>query len=425
MALCWCKRDVICKELFCTTESVCWYQVAHHAKAHQPMCAHCFVSAEFVTSNHLPKLTLLHKNLYDLLVPGILEHVIHYASERFLIAECLRYGSKTVIQRLVPKFHLVAQEELYALLESARNLQAPSLLKLVDVIPMFRYELSYAQVMKKEPCGLLAYGTLHTQDIFEDCRDLVRTLDCQELTLHEDAALYLAAETGQTQCVENLMTQRSHPPQTDGLALQIASRFGLVNLTQFLLTNKADLHAKQDIAIRLASQYGQVKLVSFLIEEKANVHAMNDEAIQFSSQNGHTEVVQILLQAGANIHAEDDYAIRWASECGHVGVVQILLEAKADVHAKENDAIQSAAQQGHTEVVQILLQAKANIHAGDDCAIRRASEHGHLGVVQTLLQAKANVNAGNTPAIRWASYNGHVEVVQILLEAKANSHAQG
>jgi ankyrin repeat protein len=157
--------------------------------------------------------------------------------------------------------------------------------------------------------------------------------------------------------------------------------------------------------LQLAAETGQLELVQILLTHGANPNAVaashhGRTALQAaaSSETPSEETVQLLISVGAQINAPPAViggitALQGAAIRGHINVALLLIEKGANINASPafkdgRTAIEGAAEHGRLDMVQMLFTAGAigdvTGGTGFENAIRLAKENGHSEVVKLL-----------------------------------------
>ncbi len=211
--------------------------------------------------------------------------------------------------------------------------------------------------------------------------------------------LMIAAQKGNLQMVESLITTRKYNQTELNNALIFAGNSGGLNLVKYLLSNGANIKAKTDggmTVLMTAVESGNLDLVKYLLSKGANLKAKTDDGttvLMFAAEKGNLELVKYLILKGVDINAK------------RFGDLTFLHDV---------------AWFGHRELVKFLVSKGANINAKDGygaTALFRLSERGDLELVKYLISkgadSKIKDRFGNT-ALKSAQQNGHTEVIKYL-----------
>lgn len=208
--------------------------------------------------------------------------------------------------------------------------------------------------------------------------------------------LYLAAEQGSLELVDQLLTKPININQTtndDTTPLYIAAQNGHINIVKKLLANNA---------------------------------AIKNNELYIACQNGFSDIVKYLLTQGADANdpVKAIYPLYIAAQNGHLEIVKDLIEQGADVNALSDGVtpLYIAAQRGHHDIVKLLLENGASIDYGWDniTPLYIATQNKHLEVIKLLLDNQANLNAQCVLSpLYLAAQNGYRDIVNCLLDKGA------
>ena len=216
--------------------------------------------------------------------------------------------------------------------------------------------------------------------------DIVRALldhdglDAYRKDANNNTALLVAIRDGQTSTVMQILDH-------EGTAVQLDS----VNWTG-------------SSALMLAAEHGQKEVVDKLLSKGANPSLRDNEgggtALLRAIDNGHVSIVESMLRhPNVDIHCLDDSnrgLLHGAARAGFIDIVQLLLEKDLDINAQDNKGktpLQDASQSGDIgadgafEVVRLLLNKGADASLRDQegrTAWAVAWQQGHRPVMKVL-----------------------------------------
>jgi uncharacterized protein len=181
---------------------------------------------------------------------------------------------------------------------------------------------------------------------------------------YEDALI--AARDDRTEAVIDLV-ERGLDPNTSNPSgttlLMMAAENGNAQLVESLLTLRAKVSMQNrygDTAIALAALSGHDAAVRRLADAGAQLDGPGWGALHYAAFNGHAEIVRYLIAKGArlNLRAPNRLtALMLAARNGHEDVVKILLGAGADPNVCDlegNTAIDIALKAGNENIAGFL-----------------------------------------------------------------------
>ena len=207
--------------------------------------------------------------------------------------------------------------------------------------------------------------------------------------------LWIAAQTGQSQKVDQLITQYAS--------------FFTSSYINGLSPPDPDQRLKGGFsALALATAHQRFDVVCILLRRGADPRLrdlLDYQPLHWAAKMGYAEIARALLQAGAPINSKADYGrtpLHMAAHNGHAEMVQLLLERGADINA----AADLPAQDG----------------AGNDrnnTPLHEGVQHNRFSVVMVLaasprLNVKAMDSLNHTPLF-YAVGSGLVESVRLIL----------
>ena len=149
----------------------------------------------------------------------------------------------------------------------------------------------------------------------------------------------------------------------------------------------------------LAAEQGDLERVDYLLTKVDHPDQRDDcrwTPLMRAAQNGHLGVVQVLLDAGADVHAQDKagYSVLMVSAISHhPAIIQTLVEQGARIDQQDPgfgySALMLAAKEGQLENVRLLLEAGADLALRDRSgmtALDWAVENSYGEVVHLLSQ---------------------------------------
>jgi ankyrin repeat protein len=189
--------------------------------------------------------------------------------------------------------------------------------------------------------------------------------------------LYIAAENGNQEAVELLLTNGACPD---------------------VRTHESPLHA--------ATKYGHAGIVKLLLEHNARVNNSTD-------QFGHT-----IFEA-----AIDPVGAHWTSETSRVAVVELLLKDNIDEILK-NKGFMIAAREGFLYIIRLLLANGAITSQTKQAGFIEAAENGCLEIVKSLINEEAITLELKQRALLETSYRGRITVCKVLIESGVDVNYQ-
>ena len=234
----------------------------------------------------------------------------------------------------------------------------------------------------------------------------------------ENTPLHLAARTGQTELIRNLIQKKGK------------------KIAKFLNEMNEDGNTPLHLAV-IGEHFGAVQA---LVDRGANVLDRNcagDDVMLLSAKTGNVEMVQFFSTKGLSIQTFNlEYLsnpIHLASGAGHLALVQHLLSWGASLvigDVNGDTPLHRAASTGKLEVVKELLNEGALVDFKNrvkETALHLAIEGNHLKTVECLVERGANIEAvdifGQT-ALHWAGRNGNYLIYQFLISKNANQEAE-
>ena len=162
-------------------------------------------------------------------------------------------------------------------------------------------------------------------------------------------------------------------------------------------------------AMYLAAESGQTEIVRFLCKQRADLNQPTSDVEQppllAAVLHNHGEIVELLCEARADLDQvrgdiSQDTTLTLASEYGFLGTCRCLLEAKASANKPAGSGsapLLLAAEHGHEGLVKVLCAAKADPNqtlttCEGIAPLPVAARRGFLQIVEHLLQARADPN---------------------------------
>jgi cytohesin len=275
--------------------------------------------------------------------------------------------------------------------------------------------------------------------------------DQDKADLYDWTPLHFAAQAGQTDVVEYLITTGSDL-DTETISgetpLQLAARKDHKDVVGLLVENGAD------VSLDIIARLGDMDRVRELIEEGADVNAegrRGETPLHAAAAKGHKEIAELLIAKGAEVDANrPGYTpLTWAIWNDDRDIIMLLLKSGADANFDpENDgpAIFYSVWNEDVELAKLLLAhgAKLDVKGGDGWTVFRHSVSqgsqelveyflsrgatapqfhlsaclGDLDRVKSLVKKGIDVDAkdetGWTP-LYWAASMGREEVAEFLI----------
>jgi ankyrin repeat protein len=197
---------------------------------------------------------------------------------------------------------------------------------------------------------------------------------------------------------------------------------------------KADInHVTKDgaTALFVAAQTGQGEIVEQLLEEKANINYANENGLTtlfIAADAGRGEIVEQLLKKKADINyatKNSATALYVAAQNGHIEVIKILLKSKeikyeVSTQASVDILIATAKRKDREAAVKALFLMKGIINQktlANFSPLHAAVFFGHFAAVEALLLKGASPNAvteNNISALEFAKAMGYTTIYDLL-----------
>jgi ankyrin repeat protein len=195
-------------------------------------------------------------------------------------------------------------------------------------------------------------------------------------------------------------------------------------------------HFTGGTSLHVAAEQGQLQRVERLLSKGAEINALDGNGnapLHLAVIYGHPEVAMLLVRSGADVHAKQKNKMGgtplfWAAQNGYKDLVALILEKSPGNGLECEDAwavLSLAASAGHRDVVELLLSKGASANAKDNEGLGMTPLHfvarygrGESGkVVELLLNKGAQINArdnqGRTP-LSCAMQEGNKETAEVL-----------
>ncbi len=171
----------------------------------------------------------------------------------------------------------------------------------------------------------------------------------------KEAALNSAIIAGHQKMVKYLVDNGVNIPSD---ALYLAAEGGNIEMLEYLMT-KYDLEIDPEQGlVEAASESGNLELVKYLVNLGVDPHTASNLAITSAAKYGNLDILKYLVSLGLNPSAHGGAALINASKEGHLDVVKYLYEQ--GVKDNKNSALQNAARNGRLNVVRYMLYNGAN-----------------------------------------------------------------
>jgi ankyrin repeat protein len=242
-----------------------------------------------------------------------------------------------------------------------------------------------------------------------------------------DEALYLAAETGNLESVQSLLSGGAKPDMRAGehgeTPLMNAARWGQIGVARLLMAAGATVDCKTEEAwtgLHAACVGKHTEIVALLLDQGADpnvysYHRAFDEQLgwhflatplHIAAANGSVEVAAKLLAKGASVgeswQEDRRTPIFYAAAYGHADMIALLCKHGADPNSREHlheytvfldrTPLHYAARNGHAEATKVLLacgaEARAKESNSGQTALQMARAAKHRQVVEQLRQVK-------------------------------------
>jgi hypothetical protein len=162
------------------------------------------------------------------------------------------------------------------------------------------------------------------------------------------------------------------------VAIHASASRGYLNTTRMLIDAKADLTAVTDLGetpVYIAAERGNTECLELLIESKGNVNTSNkpsggrgaNTAVYVAAQFGQLECVRVLIENKADVNAakaNGSHPVMQAAANGHAACVSLLINAKADIFVKTKrgtSTLANACLQDRLTCMQLLVDANADV----------------------------------------------------------------
>jgi ankyrin repeat protein len=174
----------------------------------------------------------------------------------------------------------------------------------------------------------------------------------RRLSRNEDTCLILAAEQGQLDLFESIMSHGPNIDLFDGCcetALHKAADFDTIrrqirwNELESISGYESDWN--YDVAVQKVAGAQHRLIARRLIDAGAQIDLKNHwgrTPLLLAAHNGDSELVRALIDAGADINTEDneqETVLMYAVEVGHEDIVEMLIAAGADVNATTDEGL--------------------------------------------------------------------------------------
>ncbi|CAG2110484.1 unnamed protein product, partial [Medioppia subpectinata] len=271
-------------------------------------------------------------------------------------------------------------------------------------------------------------------------------------TLTKQTPLHLAAENGQLEVCNTLLTMKADVNATDNHSqtpLHLAAEHDHSEVLKLFLKHNPERLSVPNkngyTCAHIAAAKGSVAVIKELMRLNqesvinARISKTKSTTLHLAAEGGHVEVVRVLLQAGAKAtdeNAEGYTALHLAAKNGHVKVLSALKE-QSTAHWKVCSrrigltALHVAAAFGQADFVgEMLTQVPATIKSerplidpsGDYgiTPLHLASQSGHESVVRLLLNSQgvtvdAPTEVVGTIPMHLAAQGGHLLVAGLLI----------
>lgn len=244
--------------------------------------------------------------------------------------------------------------------------------------------------------------------------------------------LYLAAECGQSDLVEDLLKKGAVAKDDyDGTTLaHIAAQNGHANVIKILAKFYLDLSKKINgiNPIVMAALSGHFNVIEAFAQLNVNIFEENAAEIAvFAAQEGHIEILKVLSRYGIDLSKTDinnDTLLHHASENGQADLIPYLKSQGVKLDLPGNNGWVPAclaANCDHINVLQALSNEGLDLSATDNdgCSpAHYAAREGNLNVIKFLIEKNVNVfvedNTGQTPALL-AVGKGDIAILKEIL----------
>lgn len=185
-------------------------------------------------------------------------------------------------------------------------------------------------------------------------------------------------------------------------------------------------------ALHHAAASGQTRCIDVLISNRAEVDAQDAQhqsALFHAVRHGHIESVNALIHAGAVVNhrdAEQRTPIHYVALCGNLPLLSLLLANGADIQAQDvfqRQPIHYAAFNAHNDVAKYLIECNRLVLDARDAdkltPLHWAAAHGHVSTCELLLRQRCLINPTDgvsellTP-LEYARLEGFEECVAVL-----------
>ncbi|MDE5060479.1 ankyrin repeat domain-containing protein [Wolbachia endosymbiont of Drosophila aff. chauvacae BK-2020] len=131
---------------------------------------------------------------------------------------------------------------------------------------------------------------------------------------YERTLLYVAAEHGHIQIVENLLDNGAKTGIKNGYCkeapLHVAAKHGHIRIVEILSKKEADIDLKNrygETPLHYAAKYGHTQVLENLLGRSTNVNVQSEVGrtpLHDAANNGHIEVVKHLIKKGADVNVQ-------------------------------------------------------------------------------------------------------------------------
>ncbi|XP_049862540.1 uncharacterized protein LOC126355974 [Schistocerca gregaria] len=265
-------------------------------------------------------------------------------------------------------------------------------------------------------------------------------------SLHDGwSYLHLAAESGDTQVLRDLMCGFADPAATDDCGcspLHTAAAMGQLECAALLVDAGASLEGRNNQGVTpllMAATHGRDTVLRELLARGADATASDSygrTALHLAAEGNHAECASALLEVlkgGDRERASQGgaTALLAAAAAGNSAVLLELCKGGCNMSARDAEgapALHIAVAKGHVECAKVLLEEGANAEEKDAAgltAIVLAAKQCQPEIINELLGCVLAPREQKWSTIHWAAYVGDHKWVESLVAKQGEARAPG